>query len=277
MPAEFDLGAVEEELRGTRFAGCVTHLQTIGSTNQVALEAALGGARAGVWVADEQTAGRGRGGHRWHSAASDGLYVSALVTPRVPLEKAPWIALATGLAVQAAVAAVAGATMDLRGPNDLMFGARKAGGILVESVSGAEPGGGELRYAVVGIGVNVGQTEFPEELRDLATSLSLESGRVPTREQLLGAMLRELEEELQRLEQELEGLEHEPERPERGAAGLLERFAAASSWVHGKQVKVDEEGGYTGWTCGLDARGFLRVKEAGGTVRTVRSGGVRPF
>lgn len=264
MPAEFDVRTAESELQGTRFAGCLTHLRTTGSTNQVALEAAFRGARAGVWIADEQTAGRGRGGHRWHSAAGDGLYVSALVTPRVPLSEAPWIALATGLAVQAAVAEVAGITLDLRWPNDLMLEARKAGGILVESVSEARPGGeAGLRYAVVGIGLNVGQAEFPEELRELATSLYVESGQRHTREELLGAILRKLDAELRRLDD--------------GAAGLLGRFAAASSWVSGKHVRVDEQGGYTGWTCGLDARGFLQVKDAEGNVRTVLSGGVRPF
>ena len=218
----------------------------------MALEAALAGARAGVWVADEQTAGRGRGGPSV-ALGRGGWAVceSALVTPQVPLNEAPWIALATGLAVQSAVAEVAGLEMDLRWPNDLMFGARKAGGILVESVSEARPGGGAgLRYAVVGIGVNVGQAEFPEELREVATSLYLESGRLSSREELLGAMLRGLEVELRTMED--------------GSPGLLERFSAASSWVRGKQVRVAEQGGYTGWTCGLDARGFLKVKDTGG-------------
>ena len=267
MLAKLDVGAIEEGLQGTRFAGWVTHLRTTGSTNQVALEAALAGARSGVWVADEQTAGRGRGGHRWHSAAGDGLYVSALVKPQVPLSQAPWLALATGLAVQAAVAEVAGLAMDLRWPNDLMFGVRKAGGILVESVSEAQPGAGAgLRYAVVGIGLNLGQAEFPEELRELATSLLLESGRLYTREEMLAAILQRLEAELRLLD----GAEKE-------GSGLLERFAAASSWVNGKHVRVDEQGGYTGWTCGLDGRGFLKIRDAEGSVRTVLSGGVRPF
>ena len=267
MPAKLEVSAIEEGIQGTRFVGRVTHLRTTGSTNQVALEAALAGARAGVWVADEQTAGRGRGGHRWHSVAGDGLYVSALVTPRAPLSKAPWIALATGLAVQAAVAEVTALELDLRWPNDLMFGVRKAGGILVESVSEAQPGEGtRLRYAVVGIGLNLGQAAFPEELREVATSLFLEGGRLYAREEMMAAILRRLEAELQRLDED-----------EREASGLLERFAAASSWVSGKHVKVDEQGGYTGWTCGLDARGFLQVKDVEGNVRTVLSGGVRPF
>jgi BirA family biotin operon repressor/biotin-[acetyl-CoA-carboxylase] ligase len=58
-------------------------------------------------------------------------------------------------------------------------------------------------------------------------------------------------------------------------AGLLERFAASSSWVRGKRVSVDEAGGYTGVTDGLDTRGFLRVAGDDGTLRTVLSGGVR--
>ena len=69
----FDLAKVDAEIAGTEFAGRVLHFASVGSTNALALEAAQAGARVGVWVADEQTAGRGRGGHGWHSAAGDGL------------------------------------------------------------------------------------------------------------------------------------------------------------------------------------------------------------
>ena len=96
--SSFDVAAVEAGIAGTEFAGCVMHFPSVGSTNALAMEAAQAGARGGVWVADEQTAGRGRGGHQWHSAAGDGLYVSALVTPALPMTTALWISLATGLA-----------------------------------------------------------------------------------------------------------------------------------------------------------------------------------
>ena len=99
----FDLAAVDAGIAGTAFAGRVLHFASVGSTNALALEAAQAGARAGVWVADEQTAGRGRGGHGWHSAAGDGLYVSALVAPALPMTMALWLSLATGLAAQAAI------------------------------------------------------------------------------------------------------------------------------------------------------------------------------
>jgi BirA family biotin operon repressor/biotin-[acetyl-CoA-carboxylase] ligase len=256
---EFDLQAVEREIGGTRFSGRVRHFSSVGSTNQLALEAAQGGAVGGVWVADEQTAGRGRGGHTWHSAPGDGLYVSALVTPRIALTEAAKIPLAAGLACQAAIFEATGLRADIRWPNDLMFDERKCGGILVESAS--ERSASKLRYAVIGIGINVNHAGFPDELRRLATSLRLESERTFEREPLLGALLVHLDRELASLDD--------------SAADLLERFAQASGWVRGKRVTVDEGGGYTGWTRGLDANGFLLVEDDGGAMHTVLSGGVR--
>src|SRR5882757_5705676 len=86
--AAFDLKVVEAGIAATQFVGRVMHFPSVGSTNVLALEAAQAGARGGVWVADEQTAGRGRGGHGWHSVAGDGLYVSALVAPPLPMTTA---------------------------------------------------------------------------------------------------------------------------------------------------------------------------------------------
>ena len=235
----------------------------------MALEAAQTGARSGVWVADEQTAGRGRGGHGWHSTAGDGLYVSALTAPLIPLTMASWLPLATGLAAQFAIATVTGLQADIRWPNDLLLNGRKCGGILVETTSVAtkqnEPE--MLRYAVIGVGINLNHMSFPTELESLATSLRREGGDVVSRDALLSALLRSLDEEIHRLVREYQGTLN--------GYGLLERFASASTWVKGKRVHVDEGGGYTGVTAGLDARGFLQVAGDDGVLRTVLSGGVR--
>ncbi len=266
----FDLSAVNKQLTGTAHAGKMHHLTTVGSTNALALEAAQAGAPSGsVWVADEQTAGRGRGGHGWHSAAGDGLYVSVLLRPHLALADAVWLSLATGLAAQAAISHVADLTVDIRWPNDLLLGDRKCGGILVETSSTASQSDtpAMLRYAVIGIGINVNHQSFPPELEHLATSLRQESGRSWAREPLLAALLQGLTREVDGFASELHG--------DRSASGLLERFAAASSWVRGKRVAVDEDGGYTGVTDGLDSRGFLRVAGDDGRLRTVLSGGVR--
>lgn len=271
---QFDLGRVLEGVAGTRFQEAVRHFTVTGSTSTLAMESAMAGESDGVWVADEQTAGRGRGGHRWHSIAGDGLYMSALVRPRLPMAEAMVLPLAVGLAAQAAVREVTGMTADLRWPNDLLLGgrmvhgrrlgAKKFGGILVES---AALGAGEearMRFAVIGVGVNVNHRTFPEDLRELATSLRMEGGAAVSREMLLIALLRGLDAELRGLEEA------------GGVARVIARFEQASSWVEGKRVRVGEGAdGYTAETRGLTAHGFLRVAGEDRTERLVLSGGVR--
>jgi BirA family biotin operon repressor/biotin-[acetyl-CoA-carboxylase] ligase len=262
---------LKEDLRavlvGTRFAAGIKHFASVESTNTLLLAAAAQGAPEGtVYIADEQTAGRGRGGHSWHSAPGDGLYMSVLARPSLRLREALWISLATGLAAQTAIHQTACITVDLRWPNDLLVSGQKVGGILVESSAGS----GEdapLHYAVIGIGINLNQESFPDELYPLATSLRLITGHPQNRELIVVSLLRALDHELTLLEEAA----HAPERDN----ALLERFIAKSNWCSGRRVTVQEQGGYTGTTAGLDSRGFLLVDADDGTQRTVLSGGVR--
>ncbi len=258
MPASFNLAAVEAGTTGTIFTGHLQHFAFTASTNTLALEAAQAGAETGVWIADEQTAGRGRGGRTWHSQAGDGLYVSALIRPSLPIERALWLSLATGLATQSAIANICQVTPDLRWPNDLLVGERKLGGILVET---AVTQASTLRHVVIGIGINVNHAAFPPELRDAATSLRLETGTPWPREPLLTALLAELDKEVRMLQ--------------KPSPTILCRFATASSYILGKRVHVAEQGGYSGLTAGLNDAGFLLVDSDDGTRRTVLSGGVR--
>ena len=139
------------------FAGKVHHLATTESTNTVALAAAQAGVETGVWVADEQTAGRGRGGHQWHSSPGDGLYMSVLVRPMLFGSEALKLSLAAGIACAGAIRETTGIAIDLRWPNDLMVAGpdgkeRKCGGILTETAMQANGG---LAHAVIGIGINL--------------------------------------------------------------------------------------------------------------------------
>jgi BirA family biotin operon repressor/biotin-[acetyl-CoA-carboxylase] ligase len=253
-------------LVGTRFPARLHHFPTAESTNTLLLEAAANGAPEGtIYLADAQTQGRGRGGHVWHSSPGEGLYLSVLVKPRLPLREALWISLTTGLAVRSAVKTVTGLDLDIRWPNDLLLPqlsgpGKKLGGILVETA--VEPGPDAfLRYAVIGIGLNINHESFPPELSPLATSLRIATGEPQSRNALMTAILRALDVELTQLEA------HQPD--------LFDRFAAASSWVRGKRVQVPEQGGYEGITAGLDANGYLLVDADDHTQRTVLSGGVR--
>ncbi|HEX5283154.1 MAG TPA: biotin--[acetyl-CoA-carboxylase] ligase [Bryocella sp.] len=264
-----DAAAVSRAIDLLPISGPVRCLPVTGSTNQLALEAAQAGTRRGIWVADEQTAGRGRGGHSWHSRCGDGLYVSVLVTPELPVDRALWLSLATGLAAQQAILSTTGIRIDLRWPNDLLCGERKLGGILVES-SVANAGmraSAALRYAVIGVGINVHHVSFPAKIAPIATSLRLEGAAGVSRQALLIALLRGLDRQLDELEREYAGVSTEE--------SILGRFARASSWVQGKRVQVPEDGGYTGVTSGLDSRGFLLVDDDQRVRRTVLSGGVR--
>ena len=269
----FNTPQVEASIAGTQFAGRLHHIPSTPSTNTLALQAAQQGTASGVWVADEQTAGRGRGGHTWHSTAGDGLYVSALVRPQLFGADALKLSLAAGLAAQSAIAEVAALSIDLRWPNDLMVTApdrveRKFGGILTES---SMEGGanGALAYAVIGIGMNLNHASFPPELASLATSLRIVLGHPISREEVLAALLRHLESEIALVEAEVNRT-----RP-LNTPPLATRFERASTWTRNLRVNVDEDGGYTGVTDGLDPQGLLRIRLDDGSTRTVRHGGVR--
>ncbi len=272
----FNQAQVDPAIAGTQFAGNLHHYATTPSTNTLALEAAQQGTTAGVWLADEQTAGRGRGGHTWHSPAHveghpAGLYVSILMRPHLFGADALKLSLAAGLAASHAVSETCGVHIDLRWPNDLMLTSsdgieKKFGGILTESsIDGGVSAA--LAYAVIGIGMNLNHKEFPAELAPIATSLRIAHGQVVSREEILISLLKNLEREVNLVEAEATGILRLPL--------IADRFAQASTWVRGLGVHVDEDGGYTGVTAGLNPQGLLQIRLADGTLRSVRHGGVR--
>lgn len=247
-------------LRGTIFDEHLHHFYKIGSTNTAAMSAAAEGVPEGsVFLAEEQTAGRGRGSNSWQSPRSTGIYCSAVLRPELPPSEVLVLSLAVGLAVRTAIQQVdSRVNADLKWPNDVLIDGKKLCGILAEMNAEAT----RVRYIVVGIGINVNQASFPKELG--ATSLRLVTGSEWSRVELVAALLKSLDREYRQL------LEVPNARE-----SILRRFAENSSWVQGKDVRVEEHGSaFDGTTEGLDARGFLRVRTARGT-RSVLSGTVR--
>ena len=249
-------------LRGTIFDTHLHHFYKIGSTNTAAMQAAAEGAAEGnVFFAEEQTAGRGRGAHIWKSARSQGIYCSVILRPALPPSDVLVLALAAGLAVRAAIEEVDGRVVaDLKWPNDVLIDGRKVCGILAEMNAEAT----RVRYMVVGIGINVNQTRFPKELESEATSLKMVTGSQWSRVEVAAALLKSLD-------REYRDLVRKPEARQ----SILRRFAERSTWVQGKQVRVEENGGkMEGVTEGLDGRGFLQLRTSQG-LQTVLSGTVR--
>jgi BirA family biotin operon repressor/biotin-[acetyl-CoA-carboxylase] ligase len=185
--------------------------------------------------------------------------VSILLRPQIAPADILWLSLAAGLAAQNAIRTVTSLQPDLRWPNDLLFGSRKFCGILTELNAEVT----RVRHAVIGVGINVHQPQFPEDLRSIATSLYVETGRNWPRQDLLLTLLQSLESEITALTDTAAA-----------AHRIRERLERSSSWIRGKRVRVDEAEGYTGTTQGLDERGFLQVRTTTG-LRTVLSGGVR--
>jgi len=250
---------IDDALAGTPFAKGLHHLRTVDSTNTYALQQARNGAPHGsFYVADEQTAGRGRSDHEWHSQAGQGLYLSVLLRPDLDTADLVWLPLIAGLAAHRAVREVTALDADLRWPNDLLIGERKVGGILVEAVAES----GLASAAVIGIGINLHQRRFPAGLSTEPTSLDVETGRTTSRQQLLIALLRALH-------NEIVGLASMASR-----AAIPLRIEAISTWVRGRRIEVHGPQPCTGVTAGLDERGFLRVRTASGLV-TVTTGGIR--
>ena len=239
----------------------IHHYYKIASTNSEAMRCAAEGAPEGsVFLAEEQLAGRGRGAHSWHSARSAGIYCSVILRPAMPPSDALIFSLAVGLAIRAAVMEIAPQLrVDLKWPNDMLLGGKKFCGILTEMNAEAA----RVRHLVVGVGINVNQAKFPAELREIATSLKIETGTEWSRVELCAALLKSLDREYRGFVEDA------------GARGaILRRFEEISSSVRGRKVSIEENGGLAGVTEGLDERGFLRVRTAEG-LRTVVSGTVR--
>jgi BirA family biotin operon repressor/biotin-[acetyl-CoA-carboxylase] ligase len=248
-------------VRGTIFGDHIHHYYRAGSTNTLALEAAIAGAPEGsVFLAEQQTAGRGRGSNQWHSAESTGIYCSVILRPVLPPADVLVLSLAAGLAVQTAVQEIDSRVLaDLKWPNDVLISGKKVCGILTEMNAEAT----RVRHIVVGIGINVNQRHFPGDLTDSATSLLLTSGAEWSRVELCAALLKSLDREYRALVQNPEA-----------HADILRRFEERSSSARGRRVLVEENGGFEGVTDGLDERGFLRVR-SGDQLRIVYGGSVR--
>ena len=239
----------------------IHHYYKIASTNSEAMRCAAEGAPEGsVFLAEEQLAGRGRGAHSWHSARSAGIYCSVILRPAMPPSDALIFSLAVGLAIRAAVMEIAPQLrVDLKWPNDMLLGGKKFCGILTEMNAEAA----RVRHLVVGVGINVNQAKFPAELREIATSLKIETGTEWSRVELCTALLKSLDREYRSFVEDAGARE-----------AILRRFEESSSSVRGRKVSIEENGGLAGVTEGLDERGFLRVRTAEG-LRTVVSGTVR--
>jgi len=248
---------LRKRLHQSPFGKRIYHFFKTDSTNSVAMRLGEQGEPHGALViAEEQTAGRGRAGHSWHSEKTNGIYMTVLLRPAISPQQAPLITLVVGLAARDAIEEQTGLVPDLRWPNDLLFGRKKFCGILTEMNAEQD----RIHFVAAGIGINVNHERVPEELSGIATSLRIETGRIHSRVEIVARLLRHLDSYYNRFLSE-------------GAEAIVARFSEVSSFARGKRVRVATlTETYTGTTAGLEPEGLLRVRRDDGRTLPVIAG-----
>ncbi|NGQ94537.1 biotin--[acetyl-CoA-carboxylase] ligase [Brevibacillus sp. SYP-B805] len=242
----------------TRLIGRVIHAyDDVTSTQLLAHEAAGKGAPEGtIVIAERQTAGKGRLGRAWHSPKGTGIWMSLIIRPSMPLAKAPQLTLLTAVSLAKAIQATYDLTVQIKWPNDLLYEGKKFCGILTELNAESD----RINYLVIGIGINVNtvESDFPEELKAVATSLRIASGKTVKRAELIQSFCRQFETEyehylahgFERTRAEWESLSM--------SLGRMVTVRTIHTTLEGKAV-------------GLDPEGVLIVQDAAGRQHKVYS------
>lgn len=248
------------EILNTKWAGCeVVYLDETDSTNVQARKLAEEGAPHGTLVvADRQHGGKGRLGRSWESPAGEGIWMSLILRPEISTLSASMLTLVLALAVEKGLRVVAGVDSQIKWPNDLILNGRKICGILTEMSSSQM----DIQYVVAGIGINVSQREFPEELKTIASSLYMETGELFERERVVAAVMEAVEQF------------YDIFMATGDMSGLIERY-------NGRLVNMNQEvcvlapsGEFRGISRGITSTGSLIVTMEDGTEREVISGEV---
>ena len=194
-------------------------------------------------VAEEQTAGRGRRGHAWVSPPGTGIWFSFLLKPEISPDKASMLTIVAAMAVSGAIREVTGLDAQIKWPNDIVVNKKKVCGMLTELSAELSC----INYVVIGIGINANMKEFPDEIKDIASSLYIESGKQVKRAYVIKA----------------------------GDLSTIADEYNAMLANAGKQVRIignDKEEIYT--AVGINPEGGLVVKDDDGNLKEIRSGEV---
>lgn len=261
-PDTIDPHEVRAQLDGARVGRRLEYFKTTVSTNADAFRLSEGGAVEGtVVLADSQSGGKGRRGRVWASPAGVNLYCSVVLRPAIMPHEAPQLTFLSAVAAARAIEQTTRLVPEIKWPNDLLVSGKKVAGLLNEM--SAETDG--INFVILGIGVNLNMTadQFPDGLRQPATSLLLESGVQVDRSRFAGTMLRELD----RLYSDFLTHGFGPVREE------WQRRCNAS----GRQVLVSDSGTECtgGRFIGIDSDGALLLRSEDGRVHRITCGDVR--
>ncbi|QHQ59872.1 biotin--[acetyl-CoA-carboxylase] ligase [Anaerocolumna sedimenticola] len=261
-----DASFIEEQITTKCIGKKVVYFNEVDSTNVIAKQ--LGktpGYHGTLVLAEQQNAGRGRLGRKWSTSKGDGIWMTLILQPQIRIEHASMLTLVTALAVNQGIRKVTGLNSFIKWPNDIVMNGKKVCGILTEMSTINE----KLECIVIGIGINANRDSFPDELKNTATSLKLESKKEIDRVSLIASVMKYFEMYYEMFKKEENLKEHVKDYNEM----LINR---------NRQVKiVGNDSEYIGLALGINETGALLVQtdetirgERKTVIKTVMSGEV---
>lgn len=238
----------EEELksiRKTEWVGQeIFYFPVLDSTNTKAKQLAEEGYPSGTLVvAEQQDAGRGRRGREWASPRGVGIFMTLMLKPDILPNNASMLTLVAALAVAAAIRKCTGRPAGIKWPNDIVMNGKKVCGILTEMSAQID----YVNHVVVGIGINVHNESFPEDIAQIATSLYLETGARYQR----AALIEEIWEQFERY--------YAVFLQTQDLSGLVKEYEAHLVNMHQSVRVIDPKESFEGRAMGITPRGELMV------------------
>ncbi len=259
VPDILSKSEIESRLDGGWIGKQVYFAEEVDSTNTWGKRLAEEGAPHGTLVvADEQTQGRGRRGRSWQSPKGTNISMTLILRPDLEPARASMLTIVMGLSVAQGLKELLKLPVQIKWPNDAVLNGHKLCGILTEMSAQID----YINYVVVGTGINVNLPEVPEELKDIATSLLIETGHRVNRAEVIGAVLRAF------------ARNYESFLVAGDLTGLLNAYNEILA-NRDRQVRVlDPKEPYEGVALGINARGELLVRKADGSISEVYAGEV---
>ena len=268
---------IERQLH-TKWAACnIVYKEVTGSTNDDARDLAKEGSPAGTLVvADRQDSGRGSRGRSWETPAGTNIAMSLVVRPTAPADRVSMLTLVMGLSVAEGVdlalaeaegtltadaqgAGEAGPIAQIKWPNDVVIDKRKICGILTELHMNSD---NTISDVVIGVGINVNMTQFPDEIREIAGSLLSQTGKRVDRSLVVARVMERFERNFEKFQKgfDLSELKDQYER----------RLINKDEMVR----VLDPKDGFEGRALGITEKGELLVEAAPGDIRVIGAGEV---
>lgn len=259
VPDILSKSEIESRLDGGWIGTRVYFAEEVDSTNTWGKRLAEEGAPHGTLiVADEQTQGRGRRGRSWKSPKGTNISMTLILRPDLEPSRASMLTIVMGLSVAQGLKELLELSIEIKWPNDAVLNGHKLCGILTEMSAQID----YINYVVVGTGINVNLPEIPEDLKEIATSLLIETGHTVNRAEVIGAVMRAF------------ARNYESFIETGDLSGLRDAYNEILA-NRDRQVRVlDPKDPYEGVALGINPRGELLVRKEDGSVSEVYAGEV---